>query len=240
MLTVYYPTSQEGMTAREETDYNLAMINSFTKSQIVTDDVVNIMANIVINGDFETGGYDNVSFKKFHPSNITNYKINSTIPAIRLRNATGYIKLATDNLEVLEFGPRFIRVKTSADFDEFARGVLESTVFNMFTNTQVQETIVQDGAVSFSIPATFPVVFTTKNGQVLDIARDLAVGSMVQIVFLIEVCKNPVRKISLECKRIIKHDDAAVAKEHFVKNEARIAEVLAGAEAKNVEIEYED
>lgn len=217
IYSYYYPSSVMAKHIPEENrkNYYMGMIRIYSKCATVSQNVKDVVSNVVINGNFDTD-YESINFGTFQINSIrfTNVRrmfttdIRDVFGTIRLLSS--YCTVVTvshgdDSLEIT------LRVKDPA-LKKFFEETLEVQTMRIYTPMMVTQKILTNDCftvkfyehdINRKIQRGYSVMKDSR-GESLDIFEDLRVGDEVQVMFSMEVTVDNIRFIKIKPHNLIK------------------------------------
>lgn len=245
----YYPTSHPDMSAQDEQNHILCMIEKDSGATFTHNDIEFVLQNVVIGGNFEND-YEMVNYHTFNPNMVVTWNgINKSLVTLKSKHAVIRLttcKLIVKNVIANEIGMEVFTQPTEDDFNEFLR-TLENIIYRMFADREANKMTV-DGILAFEVSKFILQLQQSKGiammrdqrGQPLNIEEELRPGDTIQILFTIQVDKvsNVIKLIPI---KFIKFCDDTTRREPISAEipDDELVEALADTKV-DAEIDYEE
>lgn len=232
--TFFYPTSTgvtEKMNDSEKKCYLEGMIKLHSKADFVTENILDLDKNVVINGNFDSD-YNALDFTRVQLQSIRfvgHYRTFET----PVKNMYGIIRMISPYLTVSSINStnEAFDIKFHIEdkkFIEFLRETIEKNVFRIYSAQEVTESLIQDDTINISInnyklenlKRRGISILKDSNGQMLDINEHLRAGDKVRFIFGLTINVRPERRVILIIpNKFIKENNEAITTTDDTVNE---------------------
>jgi hypothetical protein len=212
----YYPQSNQAMDEKELNEHHIAMIESDSHSNIITQEISQAVNNMHLGGIFNNN-YEILTFKNFDINNIVNHVLVGAQRYVVLMAKSGPIRITSDIATITDIKRNdenfTLNLTISEEFSIFCN-MLCDVVFKLYSRQNIDKRLCVNNNLSLEIPEykinnqeKYGIsLLKNHHGSPLNLEEDLHAGDNIQFMFKIGCSLGAKKFINIDVVKMIRYE----------------------------------